>query len=355
MQKNIFKDATLFAIEVFGGGLIAAQFHITVLFRCLPGQTLLFSKLVFWLFWACLLMIGFLSTPGRKRHVINSTVTALMPVSTYFLISYHDIYEIRLKIACFCIATCILLVSALVLWAGFTDIQSGIIVKKLKSFLWGYFHKCRMIVGLILSMVYLLSVLGIIYSGAVLTPKQSADTPITNYSTIENNLDTISLLQEDIWKNLSLQDRVNVLQMIANIEASYLGLPHELNVISAVMDEETLGYYNDQIHTIAFNIDFLRQGNSADILETLSHEAFHAYEHRLVDLYEHAADELKDLRLLRSAKIYSEEFKNYIDGTDDPIGYFFQTVEFDSDAYAAATVQRYFDAIPVHQDNTEQG
>lgn len=166
-----------------------------------------------------------------------------------------------------------------------------------------------MIAGLIFSTVYLLSVLGIIYSGAVLTPKQSADTPITNYSTIENNLNTINLLQEDIWDILSLQERLNVLQTIANIEASYLGLPHELNVISAVMDEETLGYYNDQIHTVAFNIDFLRQGNSADILETLTHEAFHAYEHRLVDLYEHATNELKDPRLLRNAKSTAKNSK----------------------------------------------
>lgn len=135
MQKNISKEAMLFAIEVFGGGLIAAQFYIATLFRCLPGQTLHFSKLVFWLFWFCLLTVGFLSTPGRERHTLNSTLTALMPVSIYFLISYHDVYEIRLKIACFCIATCLLLFSALVLRVSFTDIQSGIIVKKLKFFL----------------------------------------------------------------------------------------------------------------------------------------------------------------------------------------------------------------------------
>lgn len=152
---------------------------------------------------------------------------------------------------------------------------------------------------------------GIIYSGAIITPNQTADTPVVNYSTIENNLETIILLQE-----------------------------------------ETLGYYDDQTHTIAININFLQKGNSTDILETLTHEAFHAYEHRLVDLYTNAADELKDLRLLHRAKIYIEEFENYIDGSDDPIGYFFQAVEFDSDAYAASAADRYFDAIYVYQDDT---
>lgn len=352
MQKNVSKDATLFAIEIFGGGLIAAQFHITALFRCLPGQTLHFSKLIFWLFWVCLLTVGFLTTPKRKRYALNSIATVLMPVSIYFLFSYRDIYEIRTKIACFCIGTCILLYSILVLLFCISDIQSVRIIRKLKPLLWGYFHQCRMIAGIIFSTVYLASVVGIIYSGAVITPNQTADTPVVNYSTIENNLETIILLQEETWDDLSLQERMNVLQIIANIEASYLGLPHELNVISVVSDEETLGYYDDQTHTIAINIDFLQKGDSTDILETLTHEAFHAYEHRLVDLYTNAADELKDLRLLHRAKIYSEEFENYIDGSDDPIGYFFQAVEFDSDAYAASAADRYFDAIYVYQDDT---
>lgn len=352
MQKNVSKDAARFAIEIFGGGLIAAQFHIAALFRCLPGQTLHFSKLIFWLFWVCLLTVGFLTTPKRKRHSLNSIATVLMPVSIYFLFSYRDIYEVRTKSACFCIGICILLYSILVLLFCVSDIQSGRIIRKLKPLLWGYFHQCRMIAGIVFSTVYLTSVIGIIYGGTVITPNQTADTPVMNYATIENNLETIILLQEETWEDLSLQERMNVLQTMANIESSYLGLPHELNVISVVSDEETLGYYDDQTHTIAININFLQKGDSTDILETLTHEAFHAYEHRLVDLYESAADELKELRLLHRAKIYSEEFENYIDGSDDPIGYFFQAVEFDSGAYATSAVDRYFDAIYVYQDDT---
>lgn len=352
MQKHIYKDSSLFAVEIYGGGLIAAQFHKTALFRCLPGKTLQFSNLIFWIFWVSLLTAGFLTTPKRKRHTLNSAATVLMPVSMYFLFSYHDVYEIRIKSVCFGIGTCISLYSILVLLACFPDIQSGSIVRKLKPILWGYYHQCRMIAGIILSTVYLASILGIIYSGAVIIPNQTADTPVVNYSTIENNLETICLLEEETWDNLSLQERMDVLQVIANIEASYLGLPHELNAISAISDEETLGYYDDQTHTIAINIDFLQNGNSADILETLTHEAFHAYEHRLVDLYESVTDELKELRLLHRAKIYSDEFENYIDGSDDPIGYFFQAVELDSDAYAAAAVQQYFDAIYAYLDDT---
>lgn len=41
MQKNVSKDAALFAIKIFGGGLIAAQFHITA-FRVIPNQLISF-------------------------------------------------------------------------------------------------------------------------------------------------------------------------------------------------------------------------------------------------------------------------------------------------------------------------
>ena len=59
-------------------------------------------------------------------------------------------------------------------------------------------------------------------------------------------MDTILLLQEDEWEKLSAQERLDVLQTVANIEQRYLGLPNELNVGVANLDADILGYYTDQ-------------------------------------------------------------------------------------------------------------
>lgn len=61
--------------------------------------------------------------------------------------------------------------------------------------------------------------------------------------TIENNIDSILLLQENLWEKLSAQERLDVLQTVVNTERRYLGIPHELNVGVANLGEHTLGHY----------------------------------------------------------------------------------------------------------------
>ena len=81
-----------------------------------------------------------------------------------------------------------------------------------------------------------------------------------------------------------MTDRIDVLQTVADIEAAYWGLPHKLTVITSRTAEHILGHYIDQTHTITIDTNHLQQGNSSDILETLTHEAYHAYEYRLADV-----------------------------------------------------------------------
>ena len=70
-------------------------------------------------------------------------------------------------------------------------------------------------------------------------------------------MDTILLLQEDEWEKLSAQERLDVLQAVANIEQRYLGLPNELNVGVANLDADILGYYTDKTHEIIVSADSL--------------------------------------------------------------------------------------------------
>ena len=49
---------------------------------------------------------------------------------------------------------------------------------------------------------------------------------------------------------------------------------------------------------------------------------YHAYQHRLVDLWNHADQGSKDLKIFRRVISYEEEFQNYVDSGEDFYSYY---------------------------------
>lgn len=159
--------------------------------------------------------------------------------------------------------------------------------------------------------------------------------------TISNNIETILRLQESGWVKLSTQEKLDVIQTVANIEAHYLGLPNELNVGAANLSEYTLAAYSDPIHTVYINLTHLENDQATDILDSCCHEAYHAYQHRLVDTYNFAPKRSKSLRVYKKAALYVDEFNNYVDGYEDFCSYYFQECESDAREYAEEAVEDY--------------
>ena len=115
--------------------------------------------------------------------------------------------------------------------------------------------------------------------------------------TISNNIDTVLLLREEEWSQLTTQEKLDTLQTVANIEAHYLGLPNELNVGIANLGEYTLACYNDNTHTISIDLNHLENDSVYDVLDSCCHEAYHSYQHRLVEAYNAADENSKGLRI----------------------------------------------------------
>lgn len=77
-----------------------------------------------------------------------------------------------------------------------------------------------------------------------------------------------------------------MLQAVANIECRYLGISHELNVVAKDMEQGTiLGSYSDRTHTISVSVKSLMYDNPYELVDTICHEAYHAYQHCIVDMY----------------------------------------------------------------------
>lgn len=164
--------------------------------------------------------------------------------------------------------------------------------------------------------------------------------------TISNNIDTVLLLQEDEWEKLSTQEKPDTLQTVANIEAHYLGIPNELNVGIANLKGDTLACYNDNTHTISIDLEHLENDSVYDVLESCFHEAYHSYQHRLVDAYNSADESIKGLRIYKTDALYVEEFENYVDGEDcDFCTYYDQRCESDARDYAEYALFDYYNRI----------
>lgn len=168
------------------------------------------------------------------------------------------------------------------------------------------------------------------------------DTADTYDQLLSESAETIALLDENIWTSLTVQEKAGTLQVIANLERSNLGVSNELNVCVANMKKEDIwAYYDDAKHEIIIDMDILLNRSAEDSLRCLVHEAFHSFEHRIVDLYEETDSSNKNLWIFRKANIYAEEFENYNNGEKAYSDYYELQCEIDARDYAEKRIEFY--------------
>ena len=166
-----------------------------------------------------------------------------------------------------------------------------------------------------------------------------------------DNIDTVVLLDEEKWSDLTVSEKRDVLQIIANVERYRLGLPDELHVeLENIASKTHLGYYTDDERTITVNKNFLAISTPAQALEVICHEAYHAYEYRLVELYFSTDSSLKDLKVFEDVPTYAQEFSDYVESSEDYSGYYYQRCEVNARAYSEASADEYMNAISIYTD-----
>lgn len=99
---------------------------------------------------------------------------------------------------------------------------------------------------------------------------------------------------------------------------------------------------------ITINIDHLEVDPAHDILDSLCHEARHAYQHRLCDVYDSVSEEQRELLVFYNVQMYKQEFSNYVNGKEDAFGYYYQWCESDARAYAREAVIDYYSKIETY-------
>lgn len=309
--------------------LIAMIWYRSILFRSLDGRTMNTSLFVLWAVVLASVTIGILVQMKDHRNSRNVVCNVVLGYGLYTALSYIHIRPVLIQMAAITVSVLIIVLFIVLSvlkwkrkWIFWLDpISKGLAVQKI----------------IVSGLAIVIAVIGAPRVVGFLKPFfPSAQKAVEeNYTeqTIDENLETLAVLGGKAWEALPAEEKLTVLQKVADIERSYLGLPHRLYVGAGDMGELS-GYYNDSTHEIMIDRDHLLNDPSWDLVNTVCHEAYHAYEHRLVDALYHIDCEYEGLKVFRDVDQYAKEFAQYKNGEEDLESYYSQRCESDARKYA---------------------
>ena len=328
---------------IFGCGLdwivVSVMYH-SLLFRCLPGQSFQDSRIcLLWmsvvLFGAGVLLFGILM---GKTDEGTALLVVLFPYGLYSFGAYRADFPLLFQGAAG---------GALALGALYTVLRLvqtlrhrrplGVLVKRCGFCL--YLSFCLLSSALALCLLFL-GIRAVFFNSLVPSPVKAQVSAAAARRDLESHKDDLALLDPDRWASLSLQEKLGVLQVVINIESSYLGIPVELSASCMNLDENVLSAYDSSRKTVLFDLDSLARDSSAELIDSALHEVRHAYQYALLDVYTEIDPAYRDLLMFQDLPALMEEFSNY---QDRGLEYYSQVSEQDARLYAQETAQLYTD------------
>jgi len=296
-----------------------------------------------------------------ERNWISLISGTLMPVLAYEAIS---MWRYSLAIRIMIIAGCFVAVAVGLIWAAKKANRTKRIRIKHEVFVIKAACASRIICCLVLlsacicGKVLIAAHYTISYSDIAYSLSESYN-DITDYeNSLSANIATVAKIDPDGgWGSLSLEEKIEVLEIIIRIECRYLGMQDSaLSLELAYLEEGLLGQYNSEkdVVTLSYNYVVDSEAGGYSVIHVLCHELYHRYQHYQVNLLQAVRNnndtaKYANLLVLDIAGIYEDEFRSYVSPDDDStISYYMyssQRLEHDAEKYSNASVADYYDHI----------
>lgn len=335
-MKNINKvSPSYFALMHILWTVIIALLYWQILFLPLPGFSYWESISVCAGTVIVSVAAGFILTVEKRRNDLSIAINVLGSFAVYFVLSFRNVSFTGVFISI--VVSCIIAITygcfAIYFYVKYRRFHISV-SKCVKTTL----LSMRTLAILVFLPILLISTLIPLWGNAFLerqSGERSKDSEnyIEEGKTIDQNMDTLVLLEEDNWAQLNVTQRMEVLKTVADIETNTLGIP-EVGVLTETLDENLLGYYADYTRSVVINLNHLMEDDSYTVCQTLIHEVYHAYIQRLVEIYNCMNESDRRLYFFYEIAQYSEEADNYVSGYEDYDAYASQACEMDSDYYA---------------------
>lgn len=327
--------------ESFFWSLIVYFVFENTLLRPLFSLSLTTSRLLLWLITAAEIALDIYFSKTNNRTLTQIFLNFIFIYGTYVVVTYWNDEKTLILI---------LLAPALLIFAFFICFVIKATSKyRVKKALFGLKQIFTLALAAIVVLIYLNSLLGNpLFSNHISPQKSVKVSDETDEWTIKNNVDTLKLFEESSWVKLNTKERTNLLQTVANIENRYLGISRPLNItIKYTVDEnDYISSYLDESSLIYVNSYYLDHFTGYEMLESVLHECYHAYQYELIKVYNSA--ENKHLALFEDVPKYIDEFNNYKNGD----GYSSQLCEKNARKYAAYGLKDYKDKIAYYSSKT---
>lgn len=157
------------------------------------------------------------------------------------------------------------------------------------------------------------------------------------------NRDTLRLWKENIYTDLSDQEKKSLFQDTIILECLYWGIDPVILEVETYKSETLMGYYSDQYYTISIREEMFDMPRE-EVLDTLLHETHHAYVHKAVqsvDWNDKNIEENKELRLYKDLQLYKQGIDNYIPADVNPDSYYNNPIEVAAREYAEEWGPKY--------------
>lgn len=154
------------------------------------------------------------------------------------------------------------------------------------------------------------------------------------------NLSTLRLLEDSSWKLLSDQEKVDVLQVIADIETRYMEIA-PITVVNCHLENRTIGAYDHSQRQAQIDLDKHTGYESIEYVNTILHECRHAYQHDCVDSLDWNDTEVQTGIYFSEVRNWRYEHANYVSASEDRDAYYNQRIEKDARYYAEEGVYVY--------------
>ena len=140
----------------------------------------------------------------------------------------------------------------------------------------------------------------------------------TKGMTVTGQQSNLKDFDEQTWRWLDEDRRAELLQLVAAIEASELGLDHELYIgIRDFAGDTTPAAYTAHDHKILVNRGSLMSMTGEEAINMVCHQAYHAYEKSLVDLYMDTGRKYLGLKVFSGVDGFVAELQQDIEALDD--------------------------------------
>lgn len=348
-MRNINKlsPETYIFLSIFSA-FISMIIYRSTIFRCISFNTFVESKVKLWLIWGACLVVTYLLTFRRRRNYFSLFTNTVLPFGIYSAMAYDDLhYVVLLAVAFSILILCGLYGLAMIIVSKVPD-DFDKLLKILKIKTLHFLNGVKSIVAVCLSvlLVYISGLYAFDSPSLIPAVKPAAAIEKNKAEIVEKNMPLISKIDESIWKNLTLEERLNTMQILANVEKVHLGISHEINVRTDSLGWGTYGTYDFNKHEVTINTQVLMDDDSTDAVTTLCHELRHAFQHDSADAFLSLDEEYQQLAIFDDMRDFYENFEDYQSAARDGFEeYENQTVEADSRKYSEERTAFYFQTV----------